>query len=269
MFVLGSCCQIPGSACVLPFPPGVPLCPSFSVPKWWGPFWGMGPYPTATAHAWDPEHPAQLSPYGSTFFLCYHFQLMHILFLIHTVLFLAKLGSSILRLPAELWSFFLTAPISRHSLCYCIAFSCRDPSYLSFFIFFQLCFFLLSSKWLCLIFFSATVCLQEMGFPFYVFPKKEMCWELEDTGSNFGNVSFSIWPRNYISLSEQDGAASWILSVWSRLGKVQSVVFPFCCLVCFGFLYLCYNIWKEEAVYYYLQPLFLAFWYALPTCKRP
>lgn len=71
----------------------------------------------------------------------------------------------------------------------------------------------------------------------------------EWSGSCFGNVSFSIWPRNYIGLSEQDGKASWIVSTWWKLGKEQSAVFLFCCLICFGFLYLCYSIWKEAAVH--------------------
>lgn len=78
-------------------------------------------------------------------------------------LFPDKLGSFSLCPLAEFCSCFLACLFPRYLLFHCIVFSCRDlprpPSVL-----FQICIFLLFSKWLCLIFFlTTTVFLLDVG----------------------------------------------------------------------------------------------------------
>lgn len=164
-------------------------------------------------------------------------------------LFPDKLGSFSLCLPAEFWCCFLACPFSRYSLCHCITFSCRDFPHPSPSVLFQICIFLLFSKWLCLvIFLTATVVLLDTGLSLYLLLSKclHVCalrcaWASlkEWSWSYFRKISLGIWPRNYLSLPEQDGTASWILSVCWKLGKGEKfAVFLFWCLKSFDFLFV-------------------------------
>lgn len=75
-----------------------------------------------------------------------------------------KLGSFSLCPLAEFCSCFLACLFPRYLLFHCIVFSCRDLPCPSPSVLFQICIFLLFSKWLCLIFFlTTTVFLLDVG----------------------------------------------------------------------------------------------------------
>lgn len=107
------------------------------------------------------------------------FQLQHTPFLIHAFSFTATPGSLSFCLIAKLRCCFLTVS---SSLCFCIFLLQRSLPYPSH-IFSEL-HFSPSSQWLCPVFITATVCLLEMSYLFYLLSNKQetllYCWDMPE-----------------------------------------------------------------------------------------
>ena len=249
------------SSLIVPFPPVAPLCTPPPLPQSWRVLpgvWGhfpLLPLMHRTLIILLNSHPMVVPPSSSVFASNSSISLFW------SILSLVSCHTKILQPLPAIWGLVLfpCCPIPRCSLCHCIAFSCKDLPYPSPFIFFQL--FLPHLLQMALSHLLSHCCCLSLGYGTLLLPapkRRDVSALLRCAGrlrmsgkwscSYFGNISFSIWLKNCISVSEQGGTASWILSTHWKLGKEQSAVLPFCCLICFGFLYLCYSVWKEEAV---------------------